>query len=149
LSIQPHSGLAGVEVRVNRGGPESVTGTLVAVMNDVLAVKPPTGPVIYFNLEHVKSVTPLANADRKRTRAGLASAVFPPWLTFRQVLSMLSHRYVQINRGGPEKVEGVIAGVTDNTVTLVSGKEVVRIAIHHIRTVNLLASPPKGGKSKR
>ncbi|HEY8529332.1 MAG TPA: spore coat protein [Paenibacillaceae bacterium] len=147
MSIQTHGGLEGMEVRVNRGGPESVTGTLVASLNDVLVLKLPNGTVVYFNLEHVKSVTPLVNQNR--TRAGAVHALFPPWLTFRGVLESFGHRFVQINQGGPEKVEGILAGVTGNAVTLVSGKEVIRIAIHHIRSVNLLTAQRKNGTSGR
>lgn len=145
----PHEGM---EVRVNRGGPESVTGTLVASLNDVLVLKLPNGTLVYFNLEHVKSVTPLASNGKNgqnRPRAGAMHAMFPPWLTFRGVLESFRHRFVQINQGGPEKVEGILAGVGGGTVTLVSGKEVIRIAIHHIRSVHLLTAQRKHATSER
>ena len=146
----PHEGM---EVRVNRGGPESVTGTLLASLNDVLVLKLPNGTIVYFNLEHVKSVTPLANNagrnGQNRPPAGAAHAMFPPWLTFRGVLESFRHRFVQINQGGPEKVEGILAGVGGGTVTLISGKEVIRIAIHHIRSVNLLTAQRKNASHGR
>jgi len=144
----PHEGM---EVRINRGGPESVTGTLVASLNDVLVLKLPNGTLVYFNLEHVKSVTPLANnAGRNgQNRTGAAHPMFPPWLIFREVLESFRHRFVQINQGGPEKVEGILAGVGGGAVTLISGKEVIRIAIHHIRSVNLLTAQRKNASHGR
>lgn len=145
MSTQSRDGLTGTQVMVNRGGPESETGTLLAIRNDVLVLRPRKGPNIYYNLEHVKSVTRL----KKAAQSSAGNGNFPPWLTFRQVLAAFTNRYVQINRGGPEKVDGTITMVTPYTVTLIRGKEIIRLPIHHIRTVNALGANSNNGKSSQ
>jgi spore coat protein B len=64
------------------------------------------------------------------------------------VLRRLTKHFVQINQGGPEKVTGFIVEVGSDTLLLVSGKEVIRIPLFHIRTVSLAQrSGSKNGSS--
>ena len=43
---------------------------------------------------------------------------------------------MKINRGGPEKVEGILQDVSCDFVTLIVKEEVILIAIKHIKSVN-------------
>ena len=43
---------------------------------------------------------------------------------------------MKINRGGPEKVEGILQDVSCDFVTLIVKEEIILIAIKHIKSVN-------------
>nr|MBU6863886.1 hypothetical protein [Streptococcus oralis] len=49
--------LIGSFVRVNRGGPESQKGTIVAVCSDYFVLKNEKGELYYYQIRHLKSVT--------------------------------------------------------------------------------------------
>lgn len=55
---------------------------------------------------------------------------------FVSVMQNMKYRWVQINRGGPEKVEGVLVDANETEVTLVVGNEVVRVMPFHIRNIS-------------
>jgi phage FluMu gp28-like protein len=54
----------------------------------------------------------------------------------KELLKSLNYKWVQINRGGPETVEGVLVGLEDDFINLIVGDEVVRITIFHIKNVS-------------
>lgn len=49
--------LIGSFVRVNRGGPESQKGTIVAVCSDYFVLKNEKGELYYYQIRHLKSIT--------------------------------------------------------------------------------------------
>ena len=49
--------LVGKTIKVDRGGPESRIGKLMAVLDDHLVLLTKDDGVIYYNTHHVKSVT--------------------------------------------------------------------------------------------
>jgi len=130
--------LAGRSVKINRGGPDAMNGRLLAVRSNYLVLKTKKG-VVYINADHVKSITEAAGGSGGRS----ASYVIAD--SFHGVLRQLRNQFVQINQGGPEKVEGFIADVTGDTLLLVAGREVIRIPLFHIRSVSL--AERKGSKS--
>ncbi|HEY8529333.1 MAG TPA: hypothetical protein VIL22_06600 [Paenibacillaceae bacterium] len=135
-------------IKVNRGGPDSVEGVLVGIMADHFALLLPGGEVVYIVNRHVKSVTDQSDrpVHQLRQMPAIAQAPF-----FDDLLRVLAGKTVQINRGGPEQVAGVILGVTGPSVILKVGTEFVLVRIDHIRSLQILRNGQNGqsGQSNR
>ena len=56
---------------------------------------------------------------------------------FGGVFRHLEHKWVSINRGGPEAMEGVLVENSGGHYTLVSNEEVLRIHPYHIRSISM------------
>ncbi|WP_068773610.1 hypothetical protein [Paenibacillus sp. FJAT-26967] len=132
--------LIGEEVKVNRGGPDSITGKLIHVHSDYLTVQTNEG-IVYINASHVKSVTEGGSNNVYSDNPKSISAY-----DFYELLKKFHQKFVQINRGGPEKIEGVIAEVRKDYVVLVVKNEVVRILVFHIKSISLAGSKSGGNK---
>lgn len=136
-------GMVGRRVKVNRGGPDSVEGKLLSVQSDYLVVRTRDG-IVYINSQHVKSITEGgsggANSSGGNRRVILAE-------NFYQLLQRLRHEFVQVNRGGPEKIEGFVAEANSNYLLLVVNRELVRIPTFHIKTLSVSMKRSKGNKS--
>jgi len=130
--------LVGRNVKINRGGPDAMSGRLVAVRSNYLVLQTKKG-VVYINAEHVKSITEAAGGSGGRTAMYIVAD------SFNGVLRQLRQQFVQINQGGPEKVEGYIAEVSGDSLLLISGRDSIRIPLFHVRSVSLVER--KGGKS--
>lgn len=128
--------LVGEFVRINRGGPDSLEGKLLAVKSDYLVLSTREG-VVYVDLDHVKSVTGFAKAKSGGTSNDYINAN-----NFRGVITALTKEFVQINWGGPERVQGFLAEVQGNTALVVVNNEVVYVLVDHIKTIKKI-----GGKS--
>ncbi|WP_317982248.1 hypothetical protein [Paenibacillus glycanilyticus] len=134
--------LVGETVRINRGGPESLEGKLLAVKNDYLVLSTKEG-VVYVDLSHVKSVTGFATSKSGGTSTDYINAN-----NFRGVINALTKEFVQINWGGPEKVEGFLAEVQGNTALVVAANnQVVYLLVDHIKTIKKLGGKSGGNKS--
>jgi len=128
-------GLLGREIKVNRGGPDSVHGTLLDVRWDYLAMNCKEG-IVYINESHVKSITDTGRSGGNRS-AAMGNPI--PSNTFLGVMQALRFRRVQINRGGPEKVEGILADANQNQLIMtLKNQEIVRIPIQHVKSVSLV-----------
>lgn len=126
----------GKTVRINRGGPESIIGRLIAVHADYIVLLTKDG-IVYANTAHIKSITESKSVQTVGRRTGGRQLGYIMAPSFHDVLRRLTKHFVQINQGGPEKVTGFIVEVGPDTLLLVSGKEVIRIPLFHIRTVSL------------
>ncbi|WP_172455549.1 hypothetical protein [Paenibacillus sp. BIHB 4019] len=132
-------GLVGQFVKINRGGPESLQGTLVAVKNDYLVLWTKEG-IVYVSTSHVKSITDFpSNKSKGRTPHYIHAS------SFIGVIRALNQKFVQINWGGPEKMEGFIAEVGSTSLLLVVNREVVQIQLFHIKTIKLLGQNTSRG----
>ncbi|MGG4478826.1 DUF6897 domain-containing protein [Paenibacillus illinoisensis] len=135
MNGQGMRGLLGREIKINRGGPDSVTGTLMDVRWDYMAVSCKEG-IVYVNENHVKSITETGRSGGNRA-AALGNPI--PSNTFLGVMQALRFRRVQINRGGPEKVEGILADANQNQLILtLKNQEIVRIPLQHVKSVSLV-----------
>ncbi|WP_236346656.1 DUF6897 domain-containing protein [Paenibacillus plantiphilus] len=121
--------LIGKNVKINRGGPDSLEGKLIAVQSDYIVLQTKDG-IIYVNTSHVKSITELPTHKTKGWTPKYIVA-----RNFLGVLRKLTKKFVQINSGGPEKVEGFIAEVSADSVLLVDGQDLLQIPLFHIKTV--------------
>ncbi|PES83337.1 spore coat protein [Bacillus cereus] len=126
-------GLIGSNVRVNRGGPESQKGTVVSMGGDYFVLQNEKGEHHYYQLRHLKSIT-------KNTKdSGIADSGGSEEDSaedFETLLQGFKYRWVKINRGGPEKIEGILQDVSSDYVTLIIKEEIVLIALSHIKSVN-------------
>jgi spore coat protein B len=147
--------LVGHQVKVNRGGPDSVEGTLLAIPGDFLVVAA-KDVTVYVNGAHVKSITEGSSTGGKSdgksggksggsTSGRSRSQQFISASSFNSLLSRLRHQFIQINRGGPEKVEGFLAETNSNFLLLIVQRELVRIPIFHIKTFNISGKSQSGG----
>ncbi|QUG82294.1 spore coat protein [Bacillus nitratireducens] len=134
--------LIGSYVRINRGGPESQKGAIVSVYADYFVLQNEKGEYHYYQLRHLKSIT-------KNTKDGgiadSGGAEEDAAEDFETLLQGFKYRWVKINRGGPEKIEGILQDVSSDYVTLIIKEEVVLIALSHIKSVNYNA--PVSGES--
>lgn len=134
--------LIGSYVRVNRGGPESQKGTIVSLGADYFGLENEKGENHYYQLRHLKSIT-------QNTKDGGIGDF--EWAEedieedFETLLQSFKYRWVKINRGGPEKIEGILQDASGGYVTLIIKEEVVLIALSHIKSVNYNA--PVSGES--
>ncbi|MBB6733671.1 hypothetical protein [Cohnella zeiphila] len=131
--VQRAADLIGYHVKINRGGPDMVEGTLLAIPSDYLVLNTKDG-TIYVNSAHVKSMTEVSKSASTGNRSTARS--FLSASSFHSLLSRLRHQFIQINRGGPEKIDGFLADVNTDSLLVVMNREVVRIPVYHIKTVN-------------
>lgn len=125
--------LVGKEVKINRGGPDTVLGKLLDVQSDYLILHSRDGAV-YVQTSHIKSIT--ENRKNKSSTYSEAPRYYVS-SNFNELLEQLKHHFCQINGGGPEKLEGFIVEVTSTHVLLVVNREVIRIPIFHIRSISV------------
>ncbi|MGQ8870690.1 DUF6897 domain-containing protein [Paenibacillus sp. TSA_86.1] len=145
MSMNGHGmrGLVGREVKINRGGPDAMQGTLMDVRWDYMAVDCKEG-IVYVSDSHVKSIT-----DTGRSGGARGSMGNPiPANTFLGVMQALRFRPVQINRGGPEKVEGILADANQNQLILtLKNQEIIRIPLQHVKSVSLVRGSSNNNNS--
>ncbi|KMM39452.1 hypothetical protein [Guptibacillus hwajinpoensis] len=124
--------LEGKQVQINLKGPESKSGSLLSVKDDHLVLLSENG-VIYYNLTHVKSITKnsTANSEQNHKKSYLKKG------SFEDVLSAMHHKWVKINRGGPEHTEGVLVGLQDDHILLIKERELIHISMFHIKSVSV------------
>ncbi len=125
--------LEGMQVQINLKGPEAKSGLLLSVKNDHLVLQT-ENEVIYYNLDHVKSVT-------KNTKLNSNSSLdlkeaFVNGDSFEDVLASMPYKWVKINRGGPEHVEGVLSKFKDDQIILIKDRELIHLSLFHIKSVS-------------
>ncbi|WP_052475932.1 hypothetical protein [Cohnella kolymensis] len=147
------SHLVGRLVRINRGGHDSVEGVLVAIPSDYLVVLTDEG-IVYVNGAHVKSITEGVQESEGKSGGGRSgggrsggnrsrygrSRSYVSASSFQSLLHRMRHKHIQINRGGPEKLDGFLAEVASDNVLLIVDRELVRIPTFHIKTVMISSS---------
>lgn len=127
--------LKNVDVRIDRGGPESRTGKLLDVFSDFLVLYTANDGVIYYKIHHIKSIS------RETEESILEQKEMPKFINannFDDLLKNLKYSWVKINRGGPEKIEGVLVDSFEDHLVLTVHDEVNRIPTFHIRNINMI-----------
>ncbi|NIK76122.1 spore coat protein B [Paenibacillus castaneae] len=160
--------LVGKFVKINRGGPDMLQGKLLAVKSDYLVLSTMEG-IIYIATSHVKSITEIGgnnsnksgnnNKSSSNNKSGnnkssnsLGSRRDQNYINasdFDGVIRALNQKFVKLNSGGPEKVEGFIAEVRRNSILLVSGNEAIQIQIFHIKTIKEVNRNQSGGNKNK
>ncbi|MEC1664744.1 spore coat protein CotH [Bacillus halotolerans] len=129
-------------VQLNQGGPESKKGSLVWLGDDYAALNTSEDGVVYFNIHHIKSISKHESALNKE---GHTPSVLEAD-NLNEVFKSLTHKWVSINRGGPEAIEGILVDNADGHYTLVKNQEVLRIYPFHIKSISL---GPKGSNNQK
>ncbi|MGG1660750.1 hypothetical protein [Brevibacillus sp. NRS-1366] len=133
----------GRSVRIDRGGPESRSGKLIDVKDDHFVVYIENEGMIYYKNDHVKSLT-LDTRETSEYYEDPETSQQPTLLyidaeNFTSLLQSMQFQSVQINRGGPEKIEGVMVDATDSEVTMIVGNELIKLLPFHIRNISYSA----------
>ncbi|HHW39036.1 MAG TPA: hypothetical protein GXX18_17690 [Bacillales bacterium] len=140
--------IIGEEVKINLGGPESRKGRLLGVKEDYLAIFAGKEGVIYYNLEHVKSVSVKVkeeakdddkenNENKEKDKGKMEANQIVSFIdvnSLNRLFKHLKYSYVMINRG-PEAVEGILVDVRDNLITLVFHDQVLRVNRNHVKSI--------------
>ncbi|MGG0151287.1 spore coat protein [Bacillus mycoides] len=134
-------GLVGENVKVNLRGPESRVGVLLSLGKDYLTLQLPHGEVVYYQLKHVKSLVKKVKETKCDDYYG--SCFYSDEDTFFDVLKDLKYKWIKINRGGPECVEGLLSEVHEECITLVNCDEVIYIINYHIKSVSQIVKCKK------
>ncbi|TDF97675.1 spore coat protein [Paenibacillus piri] len=145
MDIESLSLLVGRTVRIDRGGPESKTGKLLSAKVDHLVLSTENEGTLYYQMAHIKSLTLDARDVSDLTDVPPPvteeepTPIIPRFIDveqFNAVMENMVYRWVQINRGGPEKIEGVLIEASSDEVKMVVGNEVIHILPFHVRNVS-------------
>ncbi|MED1470647.1 hypothetical protein [Bacillus salipaludis] len=124
----------GKVINIDRGGRGSKVGKLLDVNNDYFALLTEKDGVVYYNTQHIKSVT-------ENTKG--YNIVFPEDFEYKKannLLSLLENQklqWIKINHDGPEKIEGILYDVNNDIISLIFNDEIVRIPMFHLRTIRM------------
>lgn len=135
--------MIGKHIKVDRGGPESRSGMLLDVKDDFFTMLTKEDGVVYYNLQHIKSFTRDPKKDHELTAMEELPESFSYFQgkSFKDVLKKLEYTWLVINRGGPERVEGVLISVDNSGISLVLKDEVVNVSDFHIRNISYGNNP--------
>lgn len=123
-------------IKVDRGGPENNIGMLLAAEEDHITVLTENDGVIYYKTQHIKSITHDSKGGLEFNTVIPEDFEFLQAKDFKGVLEGLKYQWVQINRGGPEKLEGVLDSISDDYLTVILNEEVIRISMFHLRSIS-------------
>ncbi|MEH7095639.1 hypothetical protein [Neobacillus vireti] len=127
----------GKTIRVDRGGPESRIGKLLAVFEDFFVLLTEKDGVVYYKTNHVRSIT---ESSKDAMKLGLKipeKLDFKTAENFHKLLESIRFQWVKINRdGGPESLEGVLSDSNKHYASLIVNEEVVRFSLKHIRNIS-------------
>lgn len=158
------SDTVGKKIRLERGGPDKLEGTLLAIMPDALAIETQNEGIVYVHGYHVKTLsetvvqeiempsatTPEGVVEPEEPRAPLIEAE-----NFADVLTKLTHQMVRVNHGGPNSLQGVLIRCFPEAITILHEmKDYVHYPIHHIKSVTWIyqkreRAKDQGGKESR
>jgi spore coat protein B len=134
------------KVKVGRGGPEAKSGYLLGFFSDYFILWTDEKEIVYYQSAHTRSITlDSTNTQRIKEDQGLDTLTYVHEDSFVETIKALKHNMVQINRGGPDCLTGVIVEVNDNYFTISVEKEVIFVFTQHVKSISLA---PKENKNK-
>lgn len=117
--------LLGKTVTVFKGGPNSRTGTLVALKRDFLVLRTKDDGFMFYPYAHLKSIIENTkhSADTMKESASTEEPLttFPD--TFQELLASLRMSTVLVNGGGPASAKGFLIDVKSEFIALSTEKE--------------------------
>jgi spore coat protein B len=126
----------GKTIKVDRGGPESRSGKLLAVFEDFFVLLTEKDGVVYYKTNHIRSITESSKDDMKFDLKVPEKFDFKSAENFVKLLEGIRFQWVRINRGGPESFEGVLSEANKHFASLIVKEEVVRVSMKHIRNIS-------------
>jgi spore coat protein B len=136
--------LKGTYVQINQGGPESKNGMLLDVSDNYVSLLTEDDGVVYYNIQHMKSISEYSQNDNENGEQEEQEVSIPQYIvtnSFHDIFAEMSHKWVSINRGGPEALEGILVQSAGGHYTLINSDEVLRINPYHIKSISC---GPKG-----
>lgn len=131
------SSLLNKVVKIDRGGPESSIGLLLGAEDDHITVLTEKDGIVYYKNDHIKSITYATKNGMDFSITALPEGFdYVKADNFKSTLEGLKYQWVQINRGGPEKLEGVLDEINDDYITVILNDEVIRVVMFHVRNVS-------------
>ena len=118
------------------GGRESKNGTLMDANDDLLVLLTEDNEVVYYHTQHIKSFTGNTKGQTESSLELPEDLEYIKADNFQNLLESLKNKIVKINGGGPEKLEGVLAGVSNGFVILVNNKDMVSLSKDHIKSIS-------------
>jgi spore coat protein B len=137
----------GKTIKVDRGGPESRQGKLLAVFEDYFVLLTETDGVVYYKTNHIKSVTESSKDSMKLGVDVPEKFEYKTAENFHKLLESIKYQWVRINRGNTEALEGVLNDVNKEVASLIVQEEVVRFSMKHIRNISYGLKVEKSKKS--
>ena len=128
--------LVGKVIKIDRGGPESRVGMLLAAEDDYFVLFTKDDGVVYYKMQHIKSVTVDSKDSLGKEFEVPENVEYYQGEDFKSVIKNFRHSWVKVNRGGPEKLEGIMNEVEEDYVTVFSKQEVIQLAMFHIRNIS-------------
>ncbi len=125
----------GKGVRIGRGGHESKEGLLIGAFGTHIALFTEADGVIYFPYNHIKSVTSFAKGKLSYDEMYNTIELLPNE-SFVDLLNSQVRQWVKINRGGHDKVEGILLDANHDYVEISFNDELVYIATYHVKSVS-------------
>ncbi|MFF2483738.1 DUF6897 domain-containing protein [Paenibacillus sp. NPDC058071] len=122
----------GKNVKINKGGPDSLEGKVLAVKSDYLVLCTKEG-IKYVQLSHIKSIT--ENREDCKSSGGCRHRRFINANNFKGVLRALDQNFVKVSAGGPDKVDGFLAEVCKDSIKVVDGRKITQILNDQIRWI--------------
>ncbi|RDU35364.1 spore coat protein [Neobacillus piezotolerans] len=132
--------------QMNLGGPESKSGMVLAVSGSYIALLTEDDGVVYYNIHHIKSIS--ESTQKQNEENDEQEVLIPDFIEaddFHDLFGKMSHKWVSINRGGPQAIEGVLVQGVGGHYTIVNNDEVLRINPFHIKNISC---GPKGSFKK-
>jgi spore coat protein B len=123
-------------IRVDRGGPESRIGKVLAVHDDYFILLTKKDGVVYYKTNHIRSVTESSKDLMKLGIKVPKNFEYKSAENFVKLLESIKYQWIRINRGGHEALEGVLNDVTKDIASLIVKEEVVRFSMKHIRNIS-------------
>ncbi|WHY94690.1 spore coat protein [Neobacillus cucumis] len=112
----------GKMVKVDQGFQEAGVGRLLDVSDDHLVLLTEKDGVVYYNNDHIKSVT------ENTKEFNLVSPEDIEYNKANNLLNLLETqklKWVKINSDGPVKIEGVLYDVNNDSISLIYDKEII------------------------
>ena len=123
-------------IKIDRGGTESRIGKLMEINDDHLILYTEEDGIVYYQNYHIKSVTENVKNDLNLNDEVPEDIEYKNVATLERLLDSLKYQWIRINRGGPEKLEGVLIDVKNDYISLINQEEIVRISMFHIRNLS-------------
>lgn len=136
MNIEMLKSLVGEVLKIDRGGPESRVGKLLTVGEDFLTLLTEEDGVILYKTYHIKSITQNSKNNIEVNVEVPEDFDLINTSSFKSACTELENRWVKVNRGGKESLEGVLCDISDDYITLVVKEEVIRISMFHIRSLS-------------
>ncbi|MBM7656311.1 hypothetical protein [Neobacillus cucumis] len=125
----------GKAIKVDRDGPESRVGKLLHVGEDYIVILT-DDEVVYYNSHHIKNFTESATGNMNINTEVPEDLELKEAHSFKGLFKCSKYSWIKINRGGPNTVEGLLAGLEDNFVVLVNCEEIIRVTLYHINNIS-------------